>query len=207
MDRNEILSICDEENVRFLRLQFTDLLGVIKNVEVPRSQFEKALDGQIMFDGSSIQGFTRIEESDMLLKPEHSTFTINPWTNPDGSRVARMICDVYLPDESPFPGCPRLTLKRQVERSTSFNEAFLTDNQGANVAAFPATSDYWQGDEEKWTASFQNGNGVLFIGPLEQDESTQTLAVQVSAPVFDRGRTVGVLVVGITFTYLEARQQ
>ncbi len=98
-------------------------------------------------------------------------------------------------------------LKRQVERSTSFNEAFLTDNQGANVAAFPATSDYWQGDEEKWTASFHNGNGILFIGPLETDQSTQTLAVQVSAPVFDRGRTIGVLVVGVTFTYLEARQQ
>ena len=100
-------------------------------------------------------------------------------------------------------------LKRQVERSTSFNEAFLTDNQGANVAAFPATSDYWQGDEEKWTASYKKGgnSGELFIGPIEEDESTQTLAVQISAPVIDRGRTIGVLVVGVTFTYLEARRQ
>ncbi len=117
MKREDILKAADEEGVRFMRLQFTDIMGVIKNVEIPRSQFEKALDGQIMFDGSSIQGFTRIEESDMLLTPDYETFRVNPWTNPDGSKVARMICDVYLPDGSPFPGCPRMTLKRQVERA------------------------------------------------------------------------------------------
>ena len=71
---------------------------------VPRSQFEKALDGQILFDGSSIEGFTRIEESDMLLVPDLSTYRVNPWSNPDGSEVARMICDIYSPDGSPFPG-------------------------------------------------------------------------------------------------------
>lgn len=117
MTREDILRLCDEENVRFLRLQFTDLLGIIKNVEVPRSQFDKALEGQIMFDGSSIEGFTRIEESDMLLVPDWETFRVNPWQNPDGSRVARMICDVHNPDGSPFAGCPRLALKRQVERA------------------------------------------------------------------------------------------
>ncbi len=100
MNRDEILKTADEERVRFMRLQFTDILGVIKNVETPRSQFEKALDGQIMFDGSSIEGFTRIEESDMLLTPDYETFRVNPWTNPDGSKVARMICDIYLPDGS-----------------------------------------------------------------------------------------------------------
>ncbi|MCP3957220.1 MAG: type I glutamate--ammonia ligase [bacterium] len=117
MTREEILRLSDEEKCRFLRLQFTDLHGVIKNVEVPRSQFEKALDGQIMFDGSSIEGFTRIEESDMLLVPDWDTFQVNPWQNPDGSRVARMICDVHRPDGEDFAGCPRLALKRQVERA------------------------------------------------------------------------------------------
>jgi glutamine synthetase len=117
MTREEILKTADKEGVRFMRLQFTDILGVIKNVEIPRSQFEKALDGHIMFDGSSIEGFTRIEESDMLLVPDYGTFKVNPWTNPDGSKVARMICDVYLPDGAPFAGCPRMTLKRQVERA------------------------------------------------------------------------------------------
>lgn len=98
-------------------------------------------------------------------------------------------------------------LAQQVERSASFNEAFLTDNQGANVAAYPATSDYWQGDEEKWIASYNGGNGRIFIGPLERDESTQTVAAQISAPVIDRGETVGVLVVGVTINYLEERRR
>ena len=119
MDRKEIIEKVEEENVHFLRLQFTDIMGIIKNVEIPRSQFDKALDGQIMFDGSSIEGFSRIEESDMLLVPDFDTFQVNPWTTPNGSKVARMICDVHLPDGSPFPGCPRQTLKRQVERAAA----------------------------------------------------------------------------------------
>jgi glutamine synthetase len=116
-NRAEILKTVESEKVRFLRLQFTDILGVLKNVEVPRSQFEKALDGQIMFDGSSIEGFVRIEESDMLLVPDLDTFRVNPWPSPDGSRVARLICDVHRPDGSEFEGCPRLALKRQVRRA------------------------------------------------------------------------------------------
>ena len=121
----EILKSVDKDRVHFLRLQFTDIMGVIKNVEVPRSQFEKALDGQIMFDGSSIEGFTRIEESDMLLVPDLETFRVNPWANPDGSKVARLICDIYLPDGSAFPGCPRLTLKRQVERARAMGYSMV----------------------------------------------------------------------------------
>lgn len=97
-------------------------------------------------------------------------------------------------------------LKRVVGINKSFNEAFVTDNQGANVAAYPATSDYWQGDEEKWTASFNDGSGQIFMGPLEYDESTKTYAVQISAPLYDRGRTIGVLVVGVTLDYLKAKQ-
>ena len=118
MDKKTILKTAEEQSIRFLRLQFTDLMGILKNVEVPASQFEKALDGQMMFDGSSIEGFTRIEESDMLLEPDLDTFQVNPWKSPDGSRVARLICDVKLPDGSPFDGCPRTILKRQVERAT-----------------------------------------------------------------------------------------
>jgi glutamine synthetase len=135
MDRQEILKTVDEENVRFMRLQFTDIMGINKNVEVPRSQFDKALDGQILFDGSSIQGFTRIEESDMVLVPDYDTFQVNPWSNPDGSKVARMICDVHMPDGSAFVGCPRTVLKKQVERAKELgSEAefflFQTDEQG-----------------------------------------------------------------------------
>jgi glutamine synthetase len=109
----EILKLTKEFHVDFLRLQFTDITGVNKNVEVPESQFEKALEGDIMFDGSSIEGFVRIEESDMVLKPDLDTFKIFPYDD-EGGRVARLICDIYNPDETPFPGCPRQTLKRQV---------------------------------------------------------------------------------------------
>ena len=96
-------------------------------------------------------------------------------------------------------------LKEQVTRNASFNEAFLTGNQGANVAAYPATSDYWQGDEDKWTNSFNGGDGQIFYGKLALDESTNTVAAQVSAPVLDRGETIGVLVVGITINYLQTK--
>lgn len=97
-------------------------------------------------------------------------------------------------------------LRRYVNRNPFLNEAFLTDNQGANVAAFPATSDYWQGDEEKWTESFNDGEGQIFVGPLERDESTNTVAVQVSAPLYHQGETIGVLVVGVTFDYLKTKR-
>ena len=113
LDRDKILKICKDEQIRFLRLQFTDILGINKNVEVPESQFEKALDGKVMFDGSSIQGFVRIEESDMILKPDLESFRIFPWADERG-RVARVICDVVQPDGRPFPGCPRSALKRVV---------------------------------------------------------------------------------------------
>ncbi len=113
-DPAAILERAEREKVKFLRLQFTDILGVNKNVEVPHIQFEKALDGEIMFDGSSIEGFVRIEESDMYLRPDLSTFAVFPWGHPGGEKVARMICDIYRPDGEPFEGCPRSTLKRVI---------------------------------------------------------------------------------------------
>ncbi|MDQ0159010.1 type I glutamate--ammonia ligase [Alkalibacillus salilacus] len=123
--KEEIYKRIEEENVRFIRLQFTDLLGTIKNVEIPLSQLDKALDNQMMFDGSSIEGFVRIEESDMLLHPDLDSFVVFPWTSEKG-KVARFICDIYNPDGTPFEGCPRYNLKRNLERMeklgyTAFN--------------------------------------------------------------------------------------
>jgi glutamine synthetase len=112
--KKDILDLADGNNVRFLRLQFTDILGVNKNVEIPRSQFSKALDNDIMFDGSSIEGFVRIEESDMLLAPDLSTFQVFPWGDPE-NRVARLICDITTPDGEPFDGDPRGVLRRQLQ--------------------------------------------------------------------------------------------
>src|SRR3989338_183378 len=114
--KKELLSLMQQENVRFLRLQFTDILGVVKNVEIPQNQFAKALDNEILFDGSSIEGFSRIQESDMLLYPDPTTFRIFPWQE-RGGKVARMICDVYNPDHTPFAGCPRLALKKVVQEA------------------------------------------------------------------------------------------
>ena len=120
--REDILETSRRLGVRFMRLQFTDILGVNKNVEVPYRQFEKALDGEIAFDGSSIEGFVRIEESDMVLRPDLSTFRILPdWaigaSTDATTRVARLICDIYHPDGTPFEGCPRLALKRITEEA------------------------------------------------------------------------------------------
>src|SRR6266699_2721203 len=109
--KREILDAAKKQDISSLRLQFTDILGINKNVEVPASQFEKALEGDIMFDGSSIEGFVRIEESDMLLSPDFSTFQIFPWSE-ENSRVARLICDINTPDGNPFAGDPRGVLKR-----------------------------------------------------------------------------------------------
>ena len=112
----DILDVARKLNVRSMRLQFTDILGVNKNVEIPASQFAKAVAGDIMFDGSSIEGFVRIEESDMLLAPDLETFRIFPW-GPADARVARLICDINRPSGDPFPGDPRGVLKRQIARA------------------------------------------------------------------------------------------
>src|SRR5262245_25839607 len=117
--RAQILQRTEREKVKFMRLQFTDILGTIKNVEVPDRQFEEALDGKITFDGSSIEGFVRIEESDMYLKPDLSTFCVFPWAGPGGESVGRIICDVYTPDGQPFAGCPRTTLKKVIARAAA----------------------------------------------------------------------------------------
>jgi glutamine synthetase len=112
--KDDILQALQRANVRFLRLQFSDITGGVKNVEVPQGQFEKALEGDIMFDGSSIEGFVRIEESDMILKPDLDTFAVFPWGD-DDNRVGRLICDVFTADEQPFPGDPRYVLRRQIQ--------------------------------------------------------------------------------------------
>jgi len=112
-----ITKIVKEKNVRFIVLQIADILGSVKSVTLPVSQLEKVFRNEIMFDGSSIDGFTRIEESDMYLYPDLSTFIILPWQTHNGSTTARIICDVYMPDGKPFEGCPRYILKRALKQA------------------------------------------------------------------------------------------
>src|SRR2546421_1722051 len=128
----DILDLATSNNVRFLRLQFTDILGINKNVEIPASQFEKALAGDIMFDGSSIEGFVRIEESDMLLAPDFGTFQIFPWGD-EKSRVARVICDINTTDGEPFAGDPRSVLKKVIARAAGLG---YTMNAGMEAEFF-----------------------------------------------------------------------
>src|SRR2546426_16603 len=121
----DILDELKKRRVRFLLLQFTDLLGVNKAVEIPASQFERALAGDVVFDGSALEGFARVEEADALLVPDRESFRVFPWGNggPEGGdegmdgAVARLICDIRYPDSRPFEGCPRTTLKRQIDHA------------------------------------------------------------------------------------------
>lgn len=103
--KEDIIRLVEDEEIEFIRMQFVDIFGQLKNVAITASQIEKAVNNQIMFDGSSIEGFTRINESDQCLYPDLNSFTIFPW-RPSQGKVARLICDVYNPDGTPFVGDP-----------------------------------------------------------------------------------------------------
>ncbi|MDX1775701.1 MAG: type I glutamate--ammonia ligase [Desulfobulbales bacterium] len=134
MTRSQIMKIIKDQNVQFFRLQFIDINGIMKNVAVPLSQIKKALDGDIMFDGSSIDGFVRINESDMYLKPDYNTFTVLPWRFKDGVAAARIICDVYKFDgKTPFEGCPRVNLQRVLAEAKKMG---FTMNVGTEAEFF-----------------------------------------------------------------------
>ena len=115
--KSKILSKAKEYDVQFIDMQFTDMNGILKALTIPVSKLEEALDHNVWFDGSSVDGFTRIFESDMYLKPDVDTFAILPWTKGGDYTTARFICDVYMPDGTPFEGDPRYLLKKQVKRA------------------------------------------------------------------------------------------
>jgi glutamine synthetase len=165
----DILELAAAQDVRFLRLQFTDILGVNKNVEVPRSQFAKALAGDIMFDGSSIEGFVRVEESDMLLHPDLSTFTVFPWGEP-GSRVARVICDIQSPDGEPFAGDPRAALRRQVARAKAMG---FTMNAGMEAEFFM----FKPAPDGRATTTTHDVGGYFDLAPVDLGEEARRAIV------------------------------
>lgn len=122
--REDILKLVEENDVKFIRLQFTDIFGIGKNVAITKQQLESALDNQIMFDGSSVEGFVRIEESDMYLYPDFDSFVILPW-KPQQGREARLICDVYTPEGKPFQGDPRNVLRRAIDEAKEMGYEFF----------------------------------------------------------------------------------
>ncbi len=123
LTKDDVFRLAKEMDVEFIRLQFTDIFGVLKNVAITADQLEKALDGELMFDGSSIDGFARIEESDMILKPDPASFVVFPWKPREGA-VARMICDIYNPDGTPFEGDPRFILKKVTAEAKEMGYTF-----------------------------------------------------------------------------------
>jgi glutamine synthetase len=161
--REDIIRQAKENDVRFIRLQFSDLLGTIKNVEIPSSQLEKALDNKIMFDGSSIEGYVRIEESDMYLYPDLDTWLIYPWFTEN--RVARLICDVYLPDGRPFPGDPRGILKRNLQKAVEMG--FTTMNVGPEPEFFLFKTD----DKGNPTMELNDNGGYFDLAPTDLGEN------------------------------------
>ncbi|XID94424.1 type I glutamate--ammonia ligase [Paenibacillaceae bacterium WGS1546] len=161
--REDITRIAKEQNVRFIRLQFTDLLGSIKNVEIPVSQLEKALDNKMMFDGSSIEGYVRIEESDMYLYPDLSTWVVFPWVTEN--KVARLICDVYMPDGTPFAGDPRGILKRALEEAAQ--RGFTTMNVGPEPEFFLFQTD----DKGHPTMELNDQGGYFDLAPTDLGEN------------------------------------
>jgi len=165
----DILELAHAHQVRFLRLQFTDILGINKNVEVPASQFQKALAGDILFDGSSIEGFVRVEESDMLLQPDLATFRVFPWGDPQ-SRVARVICDVTTPEGKAFAGDPRWVLKQQVKRAAS--QGYVM-NAGMEAEFFLFKQDHGGSA----TTSTHDVGGYFDLAPMDRGEEARRAIV------------------------------
>ncbi|PTQ84016.1 L-glutamine synthetase [Trichococcus patagoniensis] len=162
--REQIIASAKKDNVRYLRLMFTDILGTIKNVEVPISQLEKVLDNKMMFDGSSIEGFVRIEESDMYLYPDFDTWLVFPWGTEQG-KVARLICDIYMPDGTPFAGDPRNNLKRALKEMEDLG--FTEFNLGPEPEFFLFKLD----EKGQPTLKLNDQGGYFDLAPTDLGEN------------------------------------
>lgn len=163
--REDILKMVEEEDVGFIRLQFTDIYGTIKNMAVTVSQLEKALDNRCVFDGSSVEGFAELGESDMYLYPDLNTFEIFPW-RPQQGKVARMICDVHYPDGRPFELDPRYILKKVVKEA---------EEMGYTLKASPECEFFlFHTDEDGIPTTITHEQGSSFdVGPLDLGENAR----------------------------------
>lgn len=163
--REDIIKLVEEEDVEFIRLQFTDIFGNLKNLAITAGQLEKALDNDCMFDGSSIEGFAGVEESDMYLHPDFGTLEIFPW-RPQQGKVARLICDVYRPDRTPFAGDPRYVLKRAIREA---EEMGFTFRVGAECEFFLFHLD----DNGMPTTLTHEKAGYFDVGPVDFGENAR----------------------------------
>lgn len=170
LTKEDVLRMARELNVRSIRLMFMDITGINKNVEIPVQDLKSALDGKNMFDGSSIEGFARIEESDMFLMPDPSTFLIFPWSERD-RRVARIICDIHNPDGTPFAGCTRHMLKRAIKEA---------EEMGFTMCAGPEAEFFlFQLDEkESATTRTHDFGGYFDLSPIDRGEDARSDIVE-----------------------------
>ena len=164
--KEDIIRIVKEEDIEFIRMQFTDIFGQLKNVAITASQIEKAVNNQIMLDGSSIEGFVRINESDQYLYPDLDSFVVFPW-RPQHGKVARLICDIYNPDGTPFVGDPRGVLKRVLKKAADMG--YDTFNVGPEAEFFLFQTD----EEGKPTTKTNDEAGYFDLGPLDHGEGTR----------------------------------
>jgi len=163
--KSDVLARLKEDNVRFVSLQFTDILGVNKNVAISVDEVENALDGQLMFDGCSIEGFARIEESDMLLMPDPNSYALYPWSR-DKAPTARLICDVLNPDGTPFAGCPRGALKRAMAEAKSMGYVMQV---GPEAEFF-----LFKRDRDGGPTTITNDRGSYFdLSPIDRSEDAR----------------------------------
>jgi len=154
-----------DNDVKFIRLQFTDLFGALKNIAITLDHLETALNNQCMFDGSSIDGFARIEESDMFLHPDPETFTVFPW-RPQNGRVARLICDVHGPDGRPFEGDPRRILKKSLKKAADMG---YTLNIGPECEFFLFHTD----NDGNISVTTHDQAGYFDLGPMDLGEDAR----------------------------------
>ena len=163
--REDIERIVKEQDVKFIRLQFTDIFGTMKNISITERQLARALDNKCMFDGSSIEGFVRVEESDMYLRPDLNSFVILPWIK-DGGKVARLICDVYDTNGNPFMGDPRCVLKKVLSEAADMG---YTVNIGPEAEFFLFKTD----ENGNPTAIRNDRAGYFDLGPVDTDENVR----------------------------------
>ena len=163
--KQDIMDMVEEEDIEFIRLQFTDVFGTLKNIAVTKTQLTKALDNACMFDGSAIAGFARIEESDMYLHPDLDTFAVFPW-RPQQGKVARIICDIYDVNGKPFEGDPRFILRRALKKAEDMGYTFEV---GPECEFFL----FYYDDEGYPTTKINEQAGYFDLGPADLGENAR----------------------------------
>lgn len=166
-EREEIKSLIKEYNIKFIKLQFVDINGQVKNMTVPSEQIDKVLNNEIMLDGSSIKGFRSIETSDMFFHPDINSFQILPWREHSGINSARLICDIYNADGTPFEGCPRCNLKRVMEAAEKMG---FSMNIGPEAEFFLFAKD----KDGNVTTETQDSAGYYDVGPEDLGEDVRS---------------------------------